>query len=579
MRSRLTLLGPVGLTDASGATSRRASQQRRIALLAILAASPDSSVSRDRLLGLLWPDRDDRIARHLLADSLYVLRQTLGDDAFIVSGEAIRLSREHVWADVAEFRCALAGERWTDALDLYRGEFLDAFYVRDATDFELWARAERGRLRDLATRAASSLAQALAAAGRMAEAVAAAERALELAPSDEPVCRELLRLLIATNNRARAEVVACAFVERLAVEVGVAPSGETMRLVREAGAMSAAEPIVVVRLPTARGRRAHAMDSTTAGIIVQARYQWQQRTPASIERAIGYFARAAERDARSAEAWSGHADAWIVMGGRGYARVADAVEYALPSAERALAIDDTLSASHTSMGGLNILRRRWDDASKSLRRAIEIDPHNANAHHWLALTLMTGFGDPTAAMREQTITARLNPASAIQISALGLMHYLRGDYELSRSSLEVAFDLNADLEEGHAGLARVAARLGDEATAVETIAAALARRGDIRGDLLAEHASALAVLGDSRRARQLARAAAAQGGMPLHLAFAWASLGDPGRAFEALAHESFRLYWTPQAVWWDPRFDGMRDDRRFARVRQRVAQAWKPEWT
>jgi len=75
MRCRLTLLGPVSLTSASGAPNRRAVQQRRVALLAVLATSGES-VSRDRLVGLLWPDRDERAARHLLADSLYVLRQT-----------------------------------------------------------------------------------------------------------------------------------------------------------------------------------------------------------------------------------------------------------------------------------------------------------------------------------------------------------------------------------------------------------------------------------------------------------------------------------------------------------------------
>jgi DNA-binding SARP family transcriptional activator len=52
---------------------RRAAQQRRIALLAILASSPGGSIGRDRVLGILWPERDERSARHLLADSLYIL--------------------------------------------------------------------------------------------------------------------------------------------------------------------------------------------------------------------------------------------------------------------------------------------------------------------------------------------------------------------------------------------------------------------------------------------------------------------------------------------------------------------------
>src|SRR5262249_39382448 len=56
MRCRLTLLGSVSLTRASGAPNRRAIQQRRVALLAVLASNPRGFLSRDRLLGLLWPD-------------------------------------------------------------------------------------------------------------------------------------------------------------------------------------------------------------------------------------------------------------------------------------------------------------------------------------------------------------------------------------------------------------------------------------------------------------------------------------------------------------------------------------------
>ena len=66
--------------------------------------------------------------------------------------------------------------------------------------------------------------------------------------------------------------------------------------------------------------------------------------------------------------------------------------------------------------------------------------------------------------------------------------------------------------------------------------------------------------------------------MPMNLALAWASLGDAGRAFRCLAGESFLVSRAPQTVWWDSRFDGLRDDARFVRVRESVAQAWKPEW-
>ncbi|HET7372309.1 MAG TPA: BTAD domain-containing putative transcriptional regulator [Gemmatimonadaceae bacterium] len=548
-------------------------------MLAILACSTGGQVSRDRLLGILWPDRDERTARHLLADSLYVLRQTLGDDAVTATGDALRLSPDVVWADVAEFRRALADERWGDALAFYQGDFLDGFMVRNACDFDQWAVGERARLRELAIRAARSLAHSLEKCGRMPEAAAAAERALELAPCDESVFRDFVRLLIAAENRARAEAVASGFIERLAAEIGVAPSAETMRLVATVRTSRSIEPVIVVPARAPGNDRARGLDSMTASIIAQGRYHCHQRTRVSLQRAIQYYTRATERAVRAPEAWCGLADSWSIMGGRGYVPVAEAVERAEASARRALTLDDTLSAAHTSMGGVHYLRHQWRDAESALRDAIQLDPQNADAHHWLALSLTCGFGARENAIREQTIAARLNPVSPMQVGALGWYRYLRGEYALARAELEPAVDLNGDLEEGHAWLARVAARLGDEETVTASIAAGLGRRRDQRGNLVAEHASALAVLGDLRCARRLAARATAQGAMPLNLALAWASIGDADRALECLARESFSVYWTPQAAWWDPRFDVMRDDRRFACVLDRVAQIWTPEWT
>jgi DNA-binding SARP family transcriptional activator len=578
MSNRLTLLGPVSLTGPEAPRVRRAAQQRRIALLAVLASAPDGSISRDRVLGLLWPDNDERGARHLLADSLYVLRGALGANAIVASSEMLRLSPDVVWADVVEFRSALAEARWADALELYRGDFLDGFNLRNAPDFDQWASAERTRLRATATRAAAALAETLERAGRLDEAIAAAECRLELAVHDEAALRELVRLHDAAGNPARARAVARGFVERLAVELGITASRETMRLVEETSARRGAEPIVVVT-PRAPQRRARSVDSGTASLIARGRHHWNQRTPVSVERAFGYFKRATERDDRAVEAWCGLADCWIVMGGRGYAPLHDATQGGEASAERARMLDDSLSIVYTSIGGINIIRRRWREAEAALRHAIQLDAGNANAHHWLSLTLLSGFGNREAAIREQMISVQLNPAGGMQVGALGWQRYLRGEYELARLDMQPAAELNPDFEEGHTGLARVAARLGDEASMTDAIVSGLTRRGDLRGDLVAEHASGLAVLGDSRRARQLAREASVHGAMPLNLALTWAALGDGRQALEHLERDSFLVYWAPQAVWWDPRFDAIRDDARFRRVRARVQTLWSPAWS
>ena len=559
MQNRLVLLGPVSLTGPTGQPLRRASQQRRLALLALVATSPDASISRDRLLGLLWPDRDESTARHLLADSLYVLRQALGDDAIVATGEAVRLSAR-LRTDVTDFTHALTEERWGDALALYRGDFLDGFFVRNAADFDQWAITQRHRLRGLATSAASTWARELERAGRTDEAVAAAERALSLAPLDEAVFRDLIQLLVRNGNRARAESIARSFAQRLEEELGVSPSVETMRLLRAARS------------------RAHTVDATTASIIAQGRYHWHQRTPDGVRRAIAYFTRAVERDAKAADAWCGLADAWSVMGGRGYAPAAIAIERAAEYAGRALAIDDTSAAAHISLGGVNIVRRGWHDAVASLRRAIALDPDNADAHHWLALALLTGFGDRDGAVRAQTTAAALNPVSSILVASLGWQRYFRGEYTLARSILEPAVDLSVEIEEASTGLARVSARLGDETTVNSAFAAGFTRRSQSRGDLIAEQAAAFAMLGDKRRARRFAVEAKASGALPIHVAIAWASLGDVDRAMEEFERESFRIYWTPHVLWWDPLFEPVRDDRRCALLRERAARTWSPEF-
>jgi DNA-binding SARP family transcriptional activator len=462
-----------------------------MALLALIASAPGGSIGRDRLLGLLWPDRDERTARHLLADSLYVLRSTLGNAAIVAAADSVRLSPDVVWTDVAEFRRALDDEHWSDAVALYRGDFLDGFYVRNAIDFDQWAGAERARLNALATRAASTQVSALESAGRVAEATVAAERALEVAPYDEAVFRDLIRLLIRSENRTRAEAAARGFIERLALDLGGSPSADTLRLVRDAGAAPNREGIIVLAPPKRRGRPARTVDSETAGLLARGRHHWHQRTRASVERAIACFTRAAERDARAVDAWFGLSDCWVVMGGRGYVPVGAAIDLAAKSAERALRVDDTRSSVHAALGGVNILRCRWRDAESALRQAILLDPQNADAHHWLSLTLLTGFGAREEAIREQAIAARLNPLSAIHSGALAWQRYLRGEYDSSRLCIEPVIDLNAELEEGHAGLVRLAARMGDEAAMTTALEVGLAKRRDLRGDLLAEQASPL----------------------------------------------------------------------------------------
>ena len=66
----LRLLGGVALSGPGGPVTGRAAHKRRLGLLARLALAPQRTLSRDKLIGVLWPESDDEQARHLLSQSL-----------------------------------------------------------------------------------------------------------------------------------------------------------------------------------------------------------------------------------------------------------------------------------------------------------------------------------------------------------------------------------------------------------------------------------------------------------------------------------------------------------------------------
>src|SRR5215217_3563231 len=135
---RLQTLGSLSLHEQSGgAVPGHGSQRRRLALLAVLAASGDRGRSRDSLLALFWPDASPERARHSLEQMLYAIRTSIHNEVF-VGVNPIRLDPEVIRSDVREFERALAENRLEDAVAEYGGPFLQGFVLSDALEFEPW---------------------------------------------------------------------------------------------------------------------------------------------------------------------------------------------------------------------------------------------------------------------------------------------------------------------------------------------------------------------------------------------------------------------------------------------------------
>src|SRR6185503_16602360 len=107
---RLTTLGVTDLRDRHGHPVRDIlSQPKRVALLVYLAVEgAKGPVSRDRLLGLFWPDSDAARARNALSQALHSLRQGLGADALDSQGAtAIEVRSDQLWCDATAFAAAI----------------------------------------------------------------------------------------------------------------------------------------------------------------------------------------------------------------------------------------------------------------------------------------------------------------------------------------------------------------------------------------------------------------------------------------------------------------------------------------
>lgn len=204
--------------------------RKAMALLALLAVS-ERSRTRDTLADLLWPGNDPDHARAALRRTLSDLRHGLGGTFLEATHDHVRLTKgPDMSVDVDRFRSFCERGDLQDAVDLYRGEFLEGLAVRRAPDFEEWVEVQGDALRRELTAVLASLTEKHEAAGDLSSALKAALRWLDLDPLHEPAHRALMRLYAATGDRAAALTQYRECARTLSRELGVPPLTETTEL-------------------------------------------------------------------------------------------------------------------------------------------------------------------------------------------------------------------------------------------------------------------------------------------------------------------------------------------------------------
>lgn len=255
---RFTLFGTARLEGSGPHVSGRIVQRRQLALLSALALAPGRKLSRDRLLALFWPESDAERARHNLADSVYVVRKELGDEAVAGVGDDLFLNPDCIATDVDDFLGALSRGDDEAAVAAYCGPLLDGFHLGQAGEFDRWLDGERDRLSRAYCAALERLANA---AARPADAVEWWRRLAAVEPLNTRVTLALMRALAAAGDRAAAIRHAHVHAALLESELEAAPDPEVAALaasLRDAPsrddaatpqARTSPEPMVFARAP------------------------------------------------------------------------------------------------------------------------------------------------------------------------------------------------------------------------------------------------------------------------------------------------------------------------------------------
>ena len=107
---RLKTFGGLWLEGDEASLTGAAAQRRRLVLLAALAAAGQKGMSRDAVVGLLWPEVDEARARAALSQALYALKRDTGEDELVLGHDVLTLNGDILRSDVSEFEHAIARE-------------------------------------------------------------------------------------------------------------------------------------------------------------------------------------------------------------------------------------------------------------------------------------------------------------------------------------------------------------------------------------------------------------------------------------------------------------------------------------
>ena len=441
---RVVTLGGLALERSTPPLSASQVRPQGLGLLARLAAAGERGVSRDKIVGCFWPEKDERAALHSLSQALHRLRAQLDTDDIVLGTRILRLNPARVTSDAAQLDEAHRAHDARRVVELYRGPFLDGIYFSGAPELEHWVENERLRLAGVHASALRTLARSAVAAADHDEAARWWRELLALDPLDGSVAAELIHSLASAGDEGAALREARHHLALVRAELQAEPN-ERVRAFIDAHGRGLREGSALAGSDRPQGPVLANAAPTTAELCARARQCFYRFTREGFAEGIRLAERAVRASPEDAEAHVTLGALCIILSQA--ERAGDPRARGVEHCTRAAALAPTLSEPRLFLAWAAQLDERFEEAEVLAQEGLSRDPGGVFAHTvlgWVRLNwgLARGcWSRCVAAFASLHRALEIQPSDAYVAFGLAALYMLAGGYDEAFALLDTAIDV------------------------------------------------------------------------------------------------------------------------------------------
>jgi len=332
--------------------------------------------------------------------------------------------------------------------------------------------------------------------------------------------------------------------------------------------------VSTLKLELSRPGRIGTASAESHNLCLKGRYLVGRRTVDAIRKSIACYEQAAAIDPQNVLAFAGLADGNILLAEYGDVPPGPARDLARQSALKALELDPHSAEAHTSLAIiLSHSEWNWTEAGALHRAAVELNPGYVRARHWYGGDYLAMLGRFDEASAQLEIACQLDPLSPIILEGGATLHMFRRDYERALLELQAIVELDPSFHKAYTAKGRVYSLQGRYQEALEMFERGRTFGGDAPS-LIAATGQVHALLGHSREAmacldrlKHMSR----ERYIPMNsLAIIHLGLGDREAALTFLERALEMRESSATSYGVHPVYDPLRDEPRFQNILKQV---------